>query len=107
MKINRKELERQYINDLKSENATGPRVEINKEHGYKIRILHRGDRLFYQEGDRAMICDLDIDGCAIPVKSIKKRDDGTKITEEERDRIKERIRLYFLKFQDGSHVTFF
>ena len=107
MKLNPKEIERKYINDLKSENATGPRVEINKEQGYKIRIINRGECLFYQEGDRAVICDLDIKGYTIPVKSIKKWDDGKKITEEERDRIKERIRLYFLKFQDGSQVTFF
>lgn len=79
---------------------------LYEEHGYKIRIVECGEGLFYQEGDRAMICDLDIHGYAIPIKSIKKWDDGTKITEEERDRIKERIRLYFLKFQDGSHVTF-
>ena|SRR2546428_12795785 len=107
MKINHKEIERRYLSDLKSENVIGPRVEINKEHGYKIRTLHWGERLFYREGDRATICDLDIQGCAIPVKSIKKWDDGTKITEEEKERIKERIRLYFLKIQDGSHVTFF
>ena len=58
-----------------------------KENGgisYKMKILGRGEELFFQKGDNAIICDISARFSAIDSQSIKRWDNGKKISDEER-----------------------
>ncbi|GAA0537992.1 hypothetical protein [Chitinophaga japonensis] len=98
-KIDAKKLQFEFIQELKNDRTVAPMIEDNKTAGYKIRIIQRGEHLFYQQGDRAFICDIQIRDNILFTDSIKKRDDGTTITDEEKAIIFERIESYFKNYQ--------
>ena len=93
-----------YIRSLKVETIEGlvSRVEINKEHNYKFRIVSRGDQLFHQDGDRALLIQMNPYDYAIYTKSINNWDDGEKITDQEKELIISRVKDYFKNFQDSD-----
>jgi len=94
------------IAELKAQAFSGARVEVNTEFDYRIRILHRGESIFYQEGNRALICEFDPYAYLIVEKSIAKWDDEELVSKEDLIRIKERLTRYFLVYQDGQAVKF-
>lgn len=99
--MNRKEKE--YIRELKIDKSTGKIIENNLFEGYKIRIIERGERLFYQQKEKALICEIQIRNGSIFSSSIKKWDDDSIVTEEEKRTILERIKSYFINYQQ---ITF-
>lgn len=104
MKIDNAKLRKEYINQLKNENAVGSRVEVNDADGYRIWIVSRGQELFYHSGDRAFLCDFDPYASGVMVSSIRKWDDGTQVSQEDKDLFVKRLKSYFLRYQDGKEV---
>lgn len=70
-----------------------------------ILILNRGEQMFYQENDKGFICEISARNSIVFTKTIKKWDNGKKISTEEKDKIIERIgKSYKMAYQD--EVTF-
>lgn len=92
---------RQELEDLKDESTRGPRVENNEVEDYRIRIVRRGEGIFYQEGTRALICVTDPFEPIVVLASISKWDDGAVVTNEERETIMVRLKNYFKTHQGG------
>ncbi|PRD54740.1 hypothetical protein [Sphingobacterium gobiense] len=77
--------------------------EFKDEDGviYKMKILGRGEELFFQKGDDAFICDISARFSVIDLKSISKWDNGKKISEEERASLLAKIvELYKKAYKD-------
>lgn len=93
-------MEIDYIEDLKRDLSEGLMIENNTILGYKIRIVYRGEGLFYHNliTDRAFICDIQIRDSVIFTKTITKWDDKTKITSKEE--ILKHIEDYFVNYQN-------
>lgn len=89
-----------YVKEIKS-TITG--VYEIKDDGiiYKMKILGRGETLFFQQGDDALICDISARFAVIDPKSIKQWDNGNKISDEERMIIVDRIiEMYKQAYKD-------
>jgi hypothetical protein len=92
------------IKNLKADNSTGKYIETNSRENYKIRVVRRGEGIFYQDGDRALICPTDPFLPIISVSKASRWDDGERPTEEEISKMKERIIKYFQKYQGSPDV---
>ncbi|MBN1984451.1 MAG: hypothetical protein JW795_23195 [Chitinivibrionales bacterium] len=99
-KLRKAELER-----LKADRGTGPYVEENVQEGYRIKIIYRGEHLFYQQGERALICAIDPIDNIIYKKSLKHWDNGKKISDEEKKIICDRIIRYFKVYQKEDAIV--
>lgn len=90
-----------YIEELKKVDTSAPMIEHNKEFNYVIRILHKGEELFYfdKAKDKALIIDIQVRNGSIFSKSISKWSDGEEILEIDKDIIIERLINYFQEFQ--------
>lgn len=72
---------------------------------YKIKILERGETLFFQKGDVALICEISASLTMINPETIKKWDNGKKIAEQERAVILDKIiELYKRAYKDDLSV---
>ncbi|WP_343534800.1 hypothetical protein [Pedobacter sp.] len=95
-----------YVKEIKS--TISGCHEIKEEDGtfYKIKILGRGEELFFQKNNDALICDISARFAVIDPKSIKRWDNGTKIADEERQLILTKIiALYAQAYQDKLEVV--
>jgi hypothetical protein len=101
MKIDSKTITYNSIQELKNSTDVGLSFERNVEYNYKVRIINRGEHLFYQQEDRAFICEINPHESIIFKYSIKKWDNGVKITDDEKEVIFDRLILYFKNFQDN------
>ena len=84
-----------WIAELKAEQPfAGLHERAGQQGEYKLKILARGEQAFYQQGDRATIFELIAGQGLIFRDSIKRWDDGKKISDAERDLIVERVAAY-------------
>lgn len=91
--MNRTELE--YLKDIKADAKINEKVD--KTGTFKIKILNRGEQLYYQSEDKALIFEIGLlPKIVLFTKTIKKWDNGKKVTDEERSILYERITQYFL-----------
>lgn len=72
---------------------------------YKIKILERGDALFFQKNDDALICEISARLAMINPATINKWDNGNKISDQERTVIVEKIiELYKRAYKDDLAI---
>ncbi|MEZ0539975.1 hypothetical protein [Fibrella arboris] len=90
------------IQELKAQTNHGPMVEVNSVDKYKIMIIGRGEQLFYQQEDRALLCDIQVRNDLIYQNSIAWWDNGNAVTESEKSIILERLINYFKIFQKSG-----
>jgi hypothetical protein len=94
---------RATINDLK----TDQRAYRYEEDGntYGLLILYRGETLFYQENDRALLCEIEARFAVINPETIAQWDDNTEIGTTERAAILEKIiTLYKKAYKDDLKI---
>lgn len=77
------------IDDLMRDTSI-ERMKIG-EHSYAIRVLGRGDMLFFQEDEKALICEVDAANAVIFAKSIKNWNNTKKMPADERKRVVELV----------------
>lgn len=66
---------------------------------YRIRVLGRGENLFFMENDKALICTIDAEHGAIFTRSVKKWDSiEKKMSPKERKRVVALIEQYYKVF---------
>lgn len=94
-------MNKQYINELKADTTSALMIEENKAEQYRIKILHRGEQLFYYDKkiNKALIIEIQVRNGSIFKTSINKWDDGVTINEAEKTTITDRLINYFKTFQ--------
>lgn len=72
---------------------------------YGLKILNRGEELFFQQNEDALICEISASLLLINPTTIKEWDNGKKISEEERAVLLEKIlRFYKEAYKDELRV---
>lgn len=89
--MNKEELN--YIKELKVYKT----YEYHDESVGTIRLLiiYRGERLFFQVNEKALICEISARDSMLSKKSLKKWDDGSSIDTEEREQLVALIAKYY------------
>ncbi|MBZ4400129.1 hypothetical protein [Myxococcus sp. AS-1-15] len=96
--------ERDFIERIKKEEPSrGLRVRVSDSEAYRVTALGRGEMGFYQQNDRALLFEFSAGFGFIVKKSIRRWDDGKKVTDAEREVIIQRIADY-LKAGGAQHV---
>lgn len=75
--------------------ATVDRFYTENGNMYGIMVLGRGENLFFQENDKALICEIDAIDSIIYAKSIKSWDGEKKMNGAEKNRVLELIKYYY------------
>jgi len=83
-----------YIENLKNDNTIN-RVQDENGNLYGIRVLGRGNNLFFQENDKALICEIDAVHAVIFTKTIKKWEGEKEMSVEEKKRVTNLIQKYY------------
>jgi hypothetical protein len=73
-----------YSKEIKDTITGAHEIDGKDGHKYKLKILGRGEELFFQKDNDAMICEISAWHAAIDPKSIRRWDNGNKISDEER-----------------------
>lgn len=89
------QLEYEHIQELKNNKEKTFEV-INDNTISHMLILNRGEQLFYQENDKAFICEISVILDIVVSESIKRWDSGEKIKVQEREQIKKNIEKFFM-----------
>lgn len=99
--------DKEYIAELKAETYSAPMIEDNKTQNYRIKILHKGEQLFYYDKvlDRAIIIEIQIRDGSIFEKSIETWDDNENILKNDKIIIIDRVKEYFIKYQKMEAVV--
>jgi hypothetical protein len=96
--------DRAYLRELKqAEPFTGLRVDNRDGVPCKFQILGRGEMAFFQLGERALLFELLAGPAVIFAKSIRRWDDRSRVTDEEREDIIA-IASEFLTSKGAPHV---
>lgn len=92
-----------YFEDL-MEKSNAALIEENGN-VYAIRVMGRGENLFFRENDKALICQIDAEHGIIYKKSIKIWDSADeKMTKVERERVSELIYTLYKKVYNPEAV---
>lgn len=94
-----------YVKEIKS-TITGAH-EFTDEDAipYKLKILGRGEELFFQKGDDALICDISARFALIDPKSIKSWDNKHQISDDERTALLVKIiEFYKIAYKDDLEI---
>lgn len=91
------------INELKSDQRAYRYEEDGNKYG--LLILYRGETLFYQENDRALLCEIAARFAVINPETIAQWDDNTTISTAERAAILDKIiTLYKKAYKDDLKI---
>jgi hypothetical protein len=83
-----------YIEQLKKDDSIETRTDFNGN-VYRIRVLGRGENLFFQENDKCLLCEIDARNAIIFTKSIKKWEPDIKMSSEEKKRVTVLVEKYY------------
>ncbi|HOJ78580.1 MAG TPA: hypothetical protein PLZ08_10890 [Bacillota bacterium] len=89
------ELEYEHIQELKAKNESAFLVKDTEDSKVYLKILNRGEQLFYQENDRAFICEISLPHNVVFIETIKKWNTGTKLTPQEKEEVINNIQRFF------------
>ncbi|AIM35270.1 hypothetical protein KO02_00260 [Sphingobacterium sp. ML3W] len=90
-----------YILELKGD-KTVHRWQDKDGNSYGLRILGRGQNLFFQENKNVLLCEIDAEHAVIYVKSIKNWEGNKKMNAEERMRVITLIEKYYKEIYNPS-----
>ncbi|WPQ65174.1 hypothetical protein SIO70_09990 [Chitinophaga sancti] len=91
------------INELKTDQRAYRYEEDGNKYG--LLILYRGETLFYQENDRALLCEIAARFAVINPETIVQWDDNTDIHSDERAAILDKIMtLYKKAYKDDLKI---
>ena len=82
------------IDDLKKNESIEKRID-SEDNVYRIRVIGRGENLFFQENDKCLLCLIDAKNAMIYSKSIKKWEPNEKMSSSERKRVIALVEKYY------------
>ena len=91
------------IDELKTDTSID-RTTIGS-HSYAIRVLGRGEMLFFQEDENTLVCEIDAANAVIFSKSIKSWSNKTKISGAEKQRVISIIVELYRKYINANVVV--
>jgi hypothetical protein len=71
---------------------------------YGIRVLGRGENLFFQENDKGLICQIDALHSAIFINTIREWEGEKRMNDAEKKRVIELIKYYYSRYY-SENVT--
>jgi len=89
------QLRYEHIQELKKDNDKTFTMNYDNK-TLHMKILNRGEQFFYQDGDRAFICEISVFADIIYTESIKRWDNGEKINNNEMEEVKRNIERFFM-----------
>lgn len=88
------------------EDPTVERIKDSNGNMYGIRVIGRGEDLFFQENEKALLCVIDAIDSIIYVKSIKNWEGEKKMNEAEKNRVLALIKYYYkIVYKSDLHVA--
>jgi len=78
-------------------NSTVKRFKDEEGNIYGIRVIGRGENLFFQENEKALICDIDAPASLVYSASIKNWESNKKMSKKEKGRVLTLIKCYYKK----------
>jgi hypothetical protein len=69
---------------------------------YGIRVLGRGENLFFQENDNGLICQIDAVNSIIFTNSVKEWEGKKRMSKEEKQRVIGLIKKYYSEIYDSN-----
>lgn len=90
------------IDDLKNDTSID-RTTIGT-HSYAIRVLGRGDMLFFQEDENALVCQIDASNAAIFSSSVNSWNNKASMSSDEKERVLSLIVVLYKKYIDKNVV---
>lgn len=92
-------MDKANIEELKNDPAVGPMIQDNDL--YKIRIVNRGEGLFYYDykKNKATIVEIQVRNGSIFKESVTLWGDGEQINKDDERMILERLLIYFKNYQ--------
>ena len=94
-----------YIEQLKKDDSIERRID-SEGNIYRIRVLGRGENLFFQENEKCLLCEIDARNAVIFTKSIKKWEPKTKMSSEEKKRITNLIEKYYKEVYNPNVILY-
>lgn len=89
----------QWLNDPSVE-----RIKDDNSNIYAIRVLGRGENLFFQENGKALICEIDAINSILYTDSIKNWSGCKKMDKIEKDRVINLIKYYYLRVYKNNLI---
>ena len=83
-----------FIAELRTNKSIAQRVD-SEGNIYRIRVLSKGENLFFQENDRCLLCLIDAQNGIIYSKSIKKWEPNERMSPNERKRVTSLVEKYY------------
>lgn len=83
-----------YIDSLMKDKTVNRIIDEHKN-VYGIRVLGRGENLFFQENDKALICEINAVEALVFTKSVKNWEGEKKMSAEEKERVLTLIKKYY------------
>ena len=93
------------IDKLKKDNQQVHRYQ-DSNGDYGIRVLGRGENLFFQKNEKAFICEIDAGEGLIFQKTITHWDTGKKISKDERNQLLQILIFLYRKFYNDEAKLF-
>lgn len=84
----------EYIDSLMQDKSVNRIVDAQKN-VYGIRVLGRGENLFFQENNKALICEINAVDALVFTKSVKNWEGEKKMSTEEKERVLALIKKYY------------
>jgi hypothetical protein len=75
---------------------------LEGDDSYGIRVIGRGEHLFFQENDKALICDIDAANNIIYSASIKNWEGSKKMPDLEKERVIKLIETFYKIYIDEN-----
>ncbi|CAA0157013.1 hypothetical protein ACE1MK_13270 [Tenacibaculum maritimum] len=94
-----------YIEQLKKDDSIEKRID-SEGNIYRIRVLGRGENLFFQENEKCLLCEIDARNAIIFIKSIKKWETKTKMSSEEKKRVINLVEKYYKEVYNPNVVLY-
>lgn len=95
----------EQVEELKKSHKINYKQDSQGE--FKISVINRGEQLYYEEDDKAFICQiLILPQITLFTKSLKKWDNKKEISDVERIRFYDRIKQYFID-TDNEEIIFY
>jgi hypothetical protein len=85
----------EHIQELKRQKSSAYKVSLGDNTDCYLQVLNRGEQMYFQLGEKALICEISALHGIIYSDSVKKWDDNSKVSDNERLIFEKAVRIYW------------